>query len=83
MSEREAVIRLVRPMAAMMEELSIDARITLLSALLAQEICLLPPGERDDAMREHLREFPSIFDSTEDGMRQQLAANARGTPDDR
>lgn len=72
------IIALVRPVAAMIADLPIAERIVLLEGLLAQEMCNLPPGERDEAMRDHLREFPGILDATEAGMREALVQNARG-----
>jgi len=77
MSEAAAIVALVRPVAARIEPLSIDGRITLLSALLAQELCNLPPSERDEELRRVLRDLPGILDATEAGMRQALVENAR------
>jgi hypothetical protein len=76
-TETRAIIALVRPVASKMAHLSIDGRITLLCALLAQEICNLPPTERDDELRRVLRELPSILDATECGMRQAFVLNAK------
>jgi len=80
MVDRSALIKLVRPTASMISGLPVEARIVLLEALLAQEMCNLPPSARDDAMREHLRQFPGVLDATESGMRWALAENARDEP---
>lgn len=77
MTEQERSVRLVRPIAGLIAPLSVKARIVLLEALLAQEICNLPPSERDDAMRDHLREFPTVLDVTEATMRLALVVKAR------
>ena len=77
MTELEPIVRLVRPVAAMIASLSIAERIVLLEALMAQEMCNMPFSDRDEAMRDHLREFPRVLDETEKGMRQALAENAR------
>jgi hypothetical protein len=76
-TEEQAILALVRPMAANMERLSIEGRITLLCALLAQEMCNLPPSERDEELRRVMREMPDIMRLTEAGMRQALAMNAK------
>lgn len=75
--EERAIVALVRPLAARMAHLSIEGRITLLCGLLTQEMCNLPPSERDDELRRVQRELPGILDATEDGMRKALAENAR------
>lgn len=77
-TEAPAIVALVRPVASRMAHLSVDGRITLLCALLAQEMCNLPPTERDDELRRVLRELPGILDATESGMREALALNAKG-----
>ena len=76
-NEMQAILALVRPVAANMERLSIEGRITLLCALLAQEMCNLPPSERDEELRRVMQEMPDIMRSTEAGMRQALAMNAK------
>ena len=76
-TERQSILALVKPVASLMAHLSIDGRITLLCALLAQEMCNLPLAERDDELRRVLRELPGILDATERGMREAIAQNAR------
>jgi hypothetical protein len=76
-TEMRAIVKLVRPIAATMEHISLDGRITLLCAMLAQEICHLPVGERADELRRVVRELPDILDKTEIGMRAALVRNAR------
>jgi len=76
-TEGRAIVALVRPVAAKIAHLSIDARITLLCALLAQELCNLPPSDRDEEFRRVMRELPGIMDATEAGMREALAMNAK------
>lgn len=75
--EGAAIVALVRPVTARMAHLNVEARLVLLSALLAQELCNLPPGERDDELRRVTRDLPMILDATERGMRLALARNAR------
>jgi len=75
--EARAIVALVRPIAAQIAPLSIEGRITLLCGLLAQEMCNLPPAERDEEIRRVQRELPVILDATEAGMRVALAQNAR------
>lgn len=76
-SDQGKIVALVRPLADLIAHLSIDGRITLLTAVMAQEICNLPPGERDDELARVVRDLPIILDATEDGMRQALVENAR------
>ena len=71
------LLALVRPVAFLIRNLDVDGRIALLSALLAQEICSLPVGERDEELRRVQESLPSILDATEGGMRDALVANAR------
>jgi hypothetical protein len=76
-TETRAIVALVRPVASKMAHLSIDGRITLLCALLAQEMCNLPPNKRDEELRRVMREMPDIMNATEAGMRQALVLNAK------
>ena len=71
------IIAMVIPVAKRIAHLPVAGRITLLCALLAQEICSLPPTDRDAEFNRVLRDLPSIMTSTEDGMRQALVENAR------
>ena len=73
----KAIIGLVKPIAKRMEHLSVESRITLLCGLLAQEICNLPMGDREDELERVLDEMPSILRATERGMREALVGNAR------
>lgn len=75
--EAAATVALVRPMAARMARLSIESRIALLCALLTQELCNLPPGQRDDELERVLNDLPAIMRATERGMRNALIQNAR------
>jgi hypothetical protein len=77
MNEKVAMVALVQPISRKIAHLSSEGRITLLCALLAQEICCLPPAEREPELRSVLRCLPSIFLATEKTMREALADNAR------
>lgn len=69
---------LIKPLSRAISHLTLMQRTTLLLSLLAQEICLLPPGERQDALADVIAVLPRALDATEQGMRIALAANARG-----
>lgn len=73
----EAIVSLVLPIANLISHLSVDYRITLLCALITQEMCTLPPGERADELDRVLHELPRILGATERGMREALVQNAR------
>ena len=79
-AETDAIVALIRPIADLMDGrgLSHDARVTLLSGLLAQEACCLPPTERMWGMRKIMKDLPGIFFATQQGMREVLMENARG-----
>jgi hypothetical protein len=77
MSEEKKIIALVQPLARKMEHLSSDGRIDLLCALIVQEICLLPPSEREGRLSGVLDALPEFFRVTEATMRDALVQNAR------
>lgn len=77
MSEEKEIIALVRPLARKMEHLSVDGRIDLLCALIAQEICFFPASEREEKFHDVLTSLPRLFRVTETTMRNVLAQNAR------
>ena len=75
--EHRALLACVRPAARIAEDLPVAARMMLWASMLAQEICTLPPDERDEVLRDWIADFPAILRSTESGMRNALAENAR------
>lgn len=74
----ESVIATMLATLAQVETLSTEHKVALLMALLAQEVCTLPPGERRAMVQDITDDFPEIFDVTERAMRKALAENARG-----
>ncbi len=72
-----AVFRAMRKMQPHLLPLDFDGRITLLCALLMQEVCALPPSERGPELRRLQADLPGILHATEEGMRRALAENAR------
>jgi hypothetical protein len=60
-----------------MEGLGWEGRSSLLLALLAQEICTFPPGDRAGALEDVIDDLPGILRATEKGMRQALVENAK------
>jgi len=72
-----AVLTAMRKMREHLLSLDFDCRITVLCALLAQEVCTLPPNERAPELRRLQDDLPGILKATEEGMRQGLAENAR------
>jgi len=77
MSEHNAIVSMVTPIADKISHLSREGRITLLSALLAQEFLTLPVSERAKEFDALLDQMPGILRSSEEGMRIALAENAR------
>jgi hypothetical protein len=68
---------LIGPLWAMIAYLTSEQRTSILLALLTQEICRLPPGERSSELARIIDTMPRVLRSTEEGMRLTLAANAR------
>ena len=60
-----------------MRHLDLEARLVLLEGVLCQEICTLPPADRDDELARVIRDLPGVLDITEAAMRETLARNAR------
>ena len=80
-AEEDAVVAAGPRVLAQMEHLSTDARIALLCALVAQEICTLPSSERMEELQDVLADLPEMFHETEQAMRGALARNAEGEGD--
>lgn len=77
MSNRQVVFDVMKKIVAEVDHLSPWHRKILFTALLAQEICMLPPSERADEIDHLLINFRRFVQATELGMRQALAENAR------
>lgn len=77
MINEAAVLALVKPISARMAHLLVGDRITLLAALLAQEICTYPAPHRAHMLAAVIQEMPQILRDTEAGMRDALSENAR------
>lgn len=73
-----AVLVAVPKVSAVIGQLPLDAKVTVLMSALAQEICCLPPSERAAALAEVMRDMPEVFDGTQEGMREGLVMRARG-----
>lgn len=77
MEPTQATVALVKPIAELMAPFPVENRIALLCALLAQEICMLPPAQRRAELQNVIDELPLILLLTEETMRDCLARNAR------
>lgn len=75
--DRDAVFALNMAISDQVIGLTSEERLVLFHALLAQEICMLPPSERARQVNRTLSDFPDMVRSTEEGMRQALAEDAR------
>jgi hypothetical protein len=73
----EIILEFVLPMARLLDRLTVRQRLLLLATLLTQEVCHLPPGDRDAAMAEVMGDLPSLLVATEEGMRDALSMNAK------
>lgn len=74
---REECIRLVKPVAQLVDTLPPEIRSVFLLCCIAQEICRLPPQRRAPEVRALRTELPHIFRITETAMRECLIDNAR------
>lgn len=77
MSEREAIVATIKPIAIILDTISLEGSLCALMALTCQQICLYPPSERDAVLAAVMHDLPMVLDQTEIGMRIALAKNAR------
>lgn len=75
--EYDDIIAAIPAVCAEVAHLRVWARVTALQAALCQELCSLPPSERDAEYDLVMQSMPGIMDATEQAMREVLAANAR------
>ena len=73
-TSRENVMHRV---ASAISGLSHDDKTIVLLSVLMQEICMLPPSDREDELASLLSELPMLLRATQEGMRQGLAAQAK------